>query len=154
MQGSSQVIEALNGILVKELTAINQYFLHSKMCASWGYTKIAEKTYKESIDEMKHASRLTDRILLLEGLPNFQKLDKINIGENVHEQLECDLALEREALVAINAAIDVCFEFKDHVSRELLEAILADEESHCDWLESQLGMIKTIGIENYLSQHL
>ena len=141
-------------ILEGELTAINQYFLHARMSKNWGYEKIAEKVYKESIDEMRHASKLTDRVLLLEGIPNLQKLGKLNIGENIKEQLESDLRLEEEAVQKLRKAVDLCFEHHDHTSRELLEHILADEEEHIDWLEAQLGMIKEMGYENYLSQQI
>lgn len=154
MKGHPKVIEALNEVLVGELTAINQYFLHARMCRNWGYEKIAAIIHKESIDEMKHASDLADRILLIEGIPNFQKLGKINIGETVLEQLQSDLSMEQEAIERLRKAIDVCFDAKDHASRELLEHILTDEESHLDWLESQLGIIKEIGIQNYLAQHI
>ena len=154
MKGDPKVIDALNEILTGELTAINQYFLHARMCKNWGYEGIAHKVYKESIDEMKHAQNLTDRILFLEGLPNLQKLGKLNIGETVPEQLDADLKLEMTALTNLKAAIKVCFEAADHTSRELLEHILEDEEEHIDWLETQLGLIKELGKELYLSQQI
>lgn len=154
MKGNKQVIDMLNEVLVGELTAINQYFLHAKMCKNWGYEKLASIIHKESIDEMKHASQLTDRILMIDGVPNFQKLGKLNIGESVKEQLESDLVMEEEAIARIRKALDICIEHKDHTSRELLEHILVDEENHYDWLESQLGIIKEIGIANYLAQHI
>ena len=154
MKGDPKVIAVLNEMLVGELTAINQYFLHARMCKNWGYAKLAEKIYKESIDEMKHASDLADRILFLEGLPNFQQLDRIQIGENVRELLASDLRLEEIAIPRVKRAIDVCLDVKDHGSRELLEHILNDEENHADWLETQIGVIKEIGYENYLTQQL
>ena len=154
MKGNPKVIEALNEILLGELTAINQYFLHARMCKNWGYDRLAKKIREESIEEMKHASDLTDRILLLDGLPNFQKLGKLNIGENVKELLESDLKLEHEALERLRRAIATCFETQDHASRELLEHILETEEEHVDWIESQLKIISDIGIENYLAQQI
>lgn len=154
MRGDSNVIKALNDVLTGELTAINQYFLHARMCKNWGYNCIANKTYKESIEEMKHAQELLDRVLFLEGIPNLQKLDKLNIGETVKEQLESDLALEFTAIDRLKKGIEVCEIAKDHTSRELLEHILQDEENHIDWLETQLGIIKEIGYENYLAQQL
>lgn len=154
MKGDAKVIAALNEILTGELTAINQYFLHAKMCKNWGFKKIGHKIYKESIDEMKHADVLTERILFLEGLPNLQKLDKLNIGENVKEQLESDLALEYRAIPRLRKAIELCWDAGDHGTRDLLEKILVSEEEHADWLETQLGVIKDIGLQNYLSQQL
>jgi bacterioferritin len=154
MKGHSEVIKHLNIILESELTAINQYFLHARMCQSWGYAKIGAKIFKESIDEMKHAQSLIDRILFLEGLPNLQKLGSLRIGESVPEQLKSDLALEHEVVPKLLAAIDVCVEKKDPTSRELLEAILRSEEEHIDWLEAQLKIMSEIGTENYLSQQL
>jgi bacterioferritin len=154
MKGDAKVIAALNEILTGELTAINQYFLHAKMCKNWGYKKIGHKIYKESIDEMKHADVLTERILFLEGLPNLQKLDKLNIGENVKEQLESDLALEYRAIPRLRKAIELCWDAGDHGTRDLLEKILVSEEEHADWLETQLSAIKDIGFQNYLAQQL
>lgn len=154
MKGDANVIKALNEVLTGELTAINQYFLHARMCKNWGYNRIAEKTYKESIEEMKHAQELLDRVLFLEGIPNLQKLDKLNIGETVKEQLESDLALEHSALNRLKNGIDICKNARDHTSAELLEEILEDEEEHVDWLETQLGLIKDIGLENYLAQQM
>ena len=154
MKGDVNVIKALNEVLTGELTAINQYFLHARMCKNWGYLRIAEFTYKESIEEMKHAQNLLDRVLFLEGIPNLQRLDKINIGETIKEQLESDLALEVLAIDRLKKSIDICFTAKDHISRELLEHILEEEEKHVDWLEAQLGIIKDINLENYLSQQL
>ncbi len=154
MKGDKRVIEALNEILTGELTAINQYFLHARMCKNWGFQKIGEKVYKESIDEMKHASILTDRILFLEGLPNLQKLGKLRIGENVLEQLESDLAMEMDAIPRMRKAIELCWEVSDHGTRDLLEKILVSEEEHTDWLETQLSIVKDIGIQNYLTQQI
>lgn len=154
MKGNPKVIAALNDILTGELTAINQYFLHAKMCKNWGFHKVGDKIYKESIDEMKHASMLTDRILFLEGLPNLQKLGKLKIGENVKEQLECDLALEYEAIPHLRTGIELCWDANDHGTRDLLERILVSEEEHADWLETQLSVIKDVGLQNYLSQQI
>ena len=154
MKGDPKVIDALNEILTGELTAINQYFLHARMCKNWGYDRIAEAVRKESIDEMKHAQDLTDRILFLEGLPNLQKLGKLNIGENIPEQFEADLKLELLALTNLKAAIKVCFDAADHSSRELFEHILEDEEKHIDWLETQLSLIKDLGKVAYLAEQM
>ena len=154
MKGDPKVIEALNEILTGELTAINQYFLHARMTKNWGYERIAHKVYEESIDEMKHAQKLVDRVLFLEGIPNLQKLGKLNIGESVPEQFEADLKLEHTALTNLKAAIKVCFDAADHTSRELFEHILQDEETHIDWLETQLGLIKELGKERYLAEQI
>src|SRR4051812_57999 len=139
MKGDPRVIDALNEILTGELTAINQYFLHARMCKNWGYERIAHIVYKESIEEMKHAQDLTDRVLFLDGIPNLQKLGKLNIGETVPEQLDSDLKLEYQALDRLKVAIKTCFDAADHASRELLEHILCDEEKHIDWIETQLS---------------
>jgi bacterioferritin len=154
MKGDPKIIEALNDILTGELTAINQYFLHARMCKDWGYDKIAKKVYHESIDEMKHAEKLMDRVLFLEGIPNVQRLLKINIGETVKEQFESDLKLEYEAVGKLRVAIQVAFDVKDHTTRELFEKILEDEENHVDWLETQLTLIDQIGYPNYLAQQV
>jgi bacterioferritin len=154
MKGNTKVIAALNDVLTGELTAINQYFLHGKMCKNWGFAKIGEKIYKESIDEMKHAAVLTDRILFLEGIPNLQKLGRLKIGENVKEILECDLALEMEAIPRLRESIELCWTVSDHGTRDLFERILVSEEEHADWIETQLSVIKDIGVQNYLSQQL
>lgn len=148
------VIKALNEVLTGELTAINQYFIHAKMCKDWGYLKLHTYVRNESIDEMKHAEELIDRILYLGGIPNVQRLYKVNVGETVKEQLELDLALEYEALPRLQAGIEVCREHKDEGSRVLLERILISEEEHIDWLESQLELIQQVGLENYLSQQI
>lgn len=154
MKGNADVIKALNEILTGELTAINQYFLHARMCRNWGYHTIAKKVWEESIDEMKHAQDLVDRILFLEGFPNLQKLEALNIGETVLEQLKADLATEQVAIPRLRAAISLCHDVKDFGTKDILEHILVDEERHLDWIESQLQIIKDIGIENYLSQQI
>ena len=150
MKGDADVIRHLNKGLFNELTAINQYFLHSKMYRHWGYKELAEHEYKESIDEMKHADKLIERILFLEGLPNLQALGKLLIGENPKEAIECDLKLELIAHPDLKDAITYCESIKDYVSRELFVEILESEEEHIDWLETQIGVIDEIGIENYL----
>lgn len=152
MKGDPKVIEHLNQVLKNELTAINQYFLHAKMYKDWGMEKLADKEHEESIDEMKHADELIERVLFLEGLPNLQDLGKLRIGEHVEEILQCDLALELDALPDLQAAIAYCEEQKDYVSRDLFDSILQSEEEHVDWLETQLGLIKKMGVENYV-QH-
>ena len=150
MKGDVKVIEFLNKVLYNELTAINQYFLHAKMLKNWGLKELAEHEYKESIDEMKHADKLSERILFLDGLPNFQALGKLRIGETPREILECDLALEQEALPPLREAIAYCESVADYVSRQLFVDILDSEEEHIDWLETQLSVIDRIGEPNYL----
>ena len=150
MKGDAKVIEFLNRALYNELTAINQYFLHAKMLKNWGLKELAQHEYKESIDEMKHADKLAERILFLDGLPNFQMLGKLRIGENPRELLECDLALEYEALPLLREAIAHCEKVGDYVSRQLFVKILDNEEEHIDWLETQLELIERIGEPNYL----
>jgi len=150
MKGDPKVIEHLNIILGNELVAINQYFLHSRMYKDWGLQKLADYEYHESIDEMKHADMLIERILFLEGLPNLQKLDKLWIGENTQEMLECDLKIEHKAIPDLRAAIAYCEEIKDYVSRDLCADILESEEEHVDWLETQLGLVEKVGLENYM----
>jgi len=150
MQGDAKVIEFLNKTLFNELTAINQYFLHAKMLKNWGLKELADHEYAESIDEMKHADRLAERILFLEGLPNFQALGKLRIGENPRELLECDLGLELDALPLLRAAIAHCETVGDNVSRQLFIDILVSEEEHIDWIETQLALIARLGEQNYL----
>ena len=154
MIGDAKVLTVLNEVLKAELTAINQYFLHSEMCENWGYHRLAEVTKKESIGEMKHAEILMERILLLEGTPNMSDYFKINIGTNVKQQLQSDLQLEYDAVKRLNAGINTCVAAKDNGSRELLEKILVEEEEHIDYLEAQLHAIDEIGLDNYLAQQL
>lgn len=150
MKGDATVIQFLNKVLGNELIAINQYFLHSRMFRNWGLKELAEHEYKESIDEMKHADKLAERILFLEGVPNFQDLGKLLIGENPEEVLKCDLKLELKAIPELKEAIAHCESVRDYISRELFEAILESEEEHVDWLETQLSLIQSVGIQNYL----
>ena len=149
MKSDATVLKHLNKALGNELVAINQYFLHSRMFQDWGLNKLAEKEYEESIDEMKHADQLIQRILFLEGLPNLQSLGKLLIGENTREMLECDLQLEMIACPDLRAGIAYCESVQDFATRDLLNSILVSEEGHVDWLESQLGLIDRVGIENY-----
>lgn len=148
------VISILNDVLTAELTAINQYFLHSQMCENWGYDRLHAKIFKESIDEMKHAELLIERVLYLGGIPNVQRLGKINIGEDVKEMLTVDLALEQEAIPRLNAGVATLTEKGDNGSRMILESILASEEEHMDWLEAQVEQIEQIGVENYLATQI
>jgi bacterioferritin len=154
MRGNDQIIEVLNDVLTAELTAVNQYFLHAKMCENWGYLRLAEHVRHESIDEMRHAEQLTDRILFLDGVPNFQRLFALRIGETVPEQFEADLQVEYTAIERLNAGIALAVEVGDNGTRELLAGILVSEEEHADWLETQLETIRQIGLEHYLAQQL
>ena len=150
MKGDAKVIEFLNKVLYNELTAINQYFLHYRMYKNWGFKELAKHEYEESIDEMKHADRLIDRILFLDGLPNLQKLGKLLIGEKPVEVLDCDLKLEQMAVPDLKAGIAYCESIGDYISRELLEDILESEEEHIDWLETQLNLVAQLGEATYL----
>ena len=150
MKGDRKVIEFLNVVLRNELTAINQYFLHSRMYRDMGLTELADHEHAESIDEMKHADQLIERILFLEGLPNLQDIGKLRIGETAREMLACDLKLEMDALPDLKDAIAWCEEIRDYVSRDVFDSILSSEEEHVDWLETQLALIEKMGIENYL----
>ncbi|HSP97584.1 MAG TPA: bacterioferritin [Candidatus Dormibacteraeota bacterium] len=154
MKGNAKLIETLNEILTGELTAINQYFVHAKMCANWGYARLAHKIREESMGEMKHADEVIERILFLEGVPNMQRLDKVRVGETVLEQLKLDLKLEEVAVPRLNKAIAQAVDVGDNTTRELLEKILVSEEEHVDWLEAQLTLIKQVGEQNYLSQQI
>ncbi|HKJ87563.1 MAG TPA: bacterioferritin [Gammaproteobacteria bacterium] len=154
MKGDAKVVEYLNRVLTNELTAINQYFMHGKMCADWGLPRLASITRNESIEEMRHAEQLTERVLFLEGLPNLQDLNKLRIGENVEEQLRADLRLEEEAIPLLREAIAYCRDQRDDGSKELLQHILDEEEAHVDFLETQLELIERVGIQNYLQTQM
>ena len=154
MKGDSKILEALNEILTSELTAINQYFVHAKMCENWGYQKLAAKKREESMEEMKHADEVIDRILLLDGVPNMQRLSPVRVGEEPVEQHQVDLELEVDAQKRLNGAIAICRDKADNGTRELLERILKDEEDSIDWLESQLHLVKEVGRERYLAEQM
>ncbi len=149
MKGDSTVIQHLNAVLKNELTAINQYFLHSRILKDWGVSELADKEYKESLEEMVHADWIIERVLFLEGLPNLQALHKLRIGEDVKEILECDLALEQDAIPALREAIQYCESVQDYISRDLFRRILDNEEEHVDWLETQLGLVERLGVERF-----
>lgn len=154
MKGDPKVIDVLNAVLTAELTAINQYFIHAKMCRNWGFDRIAARVKHESIDEMKHADALIERILYLEGVPNLQRYNKVSVGETVPEQFQLDVALEYEALKRLNDGVRTCREANDHGTETLLRNILVSEEEHVDWLEAQLALIEQLGAANYLAQQL
>jgi bacterioferritin len=154
MKGHAKVLEILNDLLTNELTSVNQYFVHAKMCENWGYQRLASKVREESIDEMKHADKLISRILYLEGVPNLQRLNKVNVGQTVHEQLRLDHDLEKGAIGFLQTSIETVRSLGDYGSFELLNDILVSEEEHADWLEAQLSLIEQVGLENYLSQQI
>jgi len=154
MKGDPRVIDLLNEVLTNELTGVNQYFLHARMCENWGYQRLWKKIRAESIDEMKHADELVERILYLEGLPNLQRLGTISVGETVLEQLRLDLELEKKAIGVLNRGIELCRQAGDNGSAELLEDLLEDEEEHANWLEAQLVLVEQAGLQNYLAQQM
>jgi bacterioferritin len=154
MRGDAQVIEALNGILTAELTGINQYYVHAKMCQNWGYQRLYKHNHDEAIEEMKHADRVIERILFLDGVPNMQRLSPVRVGETVVEQFKLDLAMELDAVKRYNDAIGLAGSKSDAGTRELLEHLLKDEEDSVDWHEAQLGIVETIGAERYLAEQM
>jgi bacterioferritin len=154
MKGHPEVIDLLNELLTNELTAINQYFIHAKMLKNWGFLRLAKKVRDESIDEMKHADEVIERILFLEGIPNMQRLNPVKVGEDVPEQMASDMVLEKAAVERYNRGIALCVEKGDNGTRALLESILVDEEAHLDWIEAQLGLIETIGLQRYLAEQM
>jgi bacterioferritin len=154
MKGHDQVIQVLNDVLTAELTAINQYWIHARMCENWGYDRLWKKIREESLGEMKHADRLVERILYLEGIPNLQKLGKVNVGQTVKEQLRLDLEVEKAAVKSLNAGIETTRSLGDNGTRELLESMLRGEEDHANWLEAQLTLIEQVGEGNYLAQQI
>ena len=154
MKGDKRIIEILNDALTAELTAINQYFVHAEMCENWGYERLSKVIRKHSIGEMKHAEELIERVLFLDGIPNVQRLGKINIGESVPDQFKVDLALEMDAVSRLNPGIETCRELGDNNTRHLLEEILVDEEEHIDWIEAQIALIEQVGAANYLAQQI
>ena len=154
MKADKKIIDLLNDVLTSELTAINQYFVHAEMCENWGYDRLSQVIRKHSIGEMKHAEELIERVLFLEGVPNVQRLGKINIGESVPEMFKVDLALELDAVARLNPAIETCRELSDNNTRHLFEEILEDEEEHIDWLEAQHALLEQVGTQNYLAQQI
>ena len=154
MKGDADVVNVLNDVLTAELTAINQYFIHARMCENWGYERLWKKIREESLGEMRHADRIIARILYLEGVPNLQRLGKVNVGQTVPEQLRLDLEVEKAAIIALNAGIEQCRALGDGGSRELLESILKAEEDHANWIEAQLSLIQQAGEGNYLAQQI
>ena len=154
MKGDKKIIDILNDVLTSELTAINQYFVHGEMCENWGFERLQQVIRKHSIGEMKHAEEVIERILFLEGIPNMQRLGKVNIGESVAEQFRLDLGLEMEAVERLNNGITTCNEIGDNNSRHLLEEILEDEEEHIDWIEAQISLVEQVGIQNYLAEQI
>jgi len=154
MKGDPQVIDALNRALTIELTAINQYFCQAKMCKNWGFEKLAKKHYEESMGEMKHAEKLIDRILFLDGTPEIARYDVIRVGTDIKEQFENDLVLEMGGVKHYNVAVELCARLKDNGTRELIEPILTESEEHVDWLETQLGLIQAVGLQNYLTEQM
>lgn len=154
MEGSAEVIELLNEVLTAELTAINQYFIDAKMCDNWGLERLGSRFRKESIDEMKDAETLIERILYFEGVPNLQRLGTVQVGEDIPEKLTLALDVEREAIARLTRGIELCYDRGDHGSRDMLEEILNGEEEHADWLETQLGLIASVGLQLYLAQQI
>ena len=154
MKGNKKIIDALNELLTGELTGINQYFIHYKMCANWGYQRLAKKNKEESIGEMKHADDIIERILFLGGIPNMQRMNKVAVGETPAEQFRLDLALEYDAQKKFNQAIALTVELGDNGTRDLLDEMLESEEEHIDWLETQLGLVKEVGLQNYLQSQM
>jgi bacterioferritin len=154
MKGNDEILEILNQLLTNELTAINQYYVHAKMCENWGYERLASKVRAESIDEMRHADQVISRILFLEGVPNMQRYHKVRVGETVKEQFEVDLQLEYSAIAFLNQGIETSRKIGDNATEDMLTKILVGEEDHTDWLETQLELIRQIGEQNYLAQQL
>ncbi|MBL4686360.1 MAG: bacterioferritin [Nannocystaceae bacterium] len=154
MKGSEKVIECLNDVLTAELTAINQYFIHAKMLHNWGFHRLGKHVFAESVDEMKHADQLIERILFLEGVPNVQRYNKVNAGETVPEQFAVDLQLEYDAIERLRGYVALCRDERDEASRDMLEHILTSEEEHADWLETQIGLIKQLGESSYLAEQM
>ncbi len=154
MKADPRVVDVLNEVLTNELTAINQYFLHARMCENWGYERLWKKVRAESIDEMKHADEVIERLLYLEAVPNVQRLEKVSIGQTVEEQLRLDLALEQRAIPVLNRGVELSRQAGDNGTAELLEDILEDEEEHANWLEAQLTLVQQVGLQNYLAQQV